>query len=138
MFHSNYTSISSHNIGTISDIIFCWKQLWICRNDNWARNVISNLLWWCYLIYLLYVFHTICCQNIPMAPNVIFMRGGGGSQNQTGPILVHIYPLLDINVKHGSNLIRTFWVKTQIMNTNFHCFRGHGGLLHKIQRYLGY
>ena len=33
---------------------------------------------------------------------------GGGLKNQTGPILVHIYPLLYINVKHGSNLIRTF------------------------------
>ena len=39
--------------------------------------------------------------------------GGGGGEGlniQTGPILIHIYPLLYINlhVKHGSNLIRTF------------------------------
>ena len=36
--------------------------------------------------------------------------GARGLKNQTGPILVHIYPLLYINlhVKHGSNLIRTF------------------------------
>ena len=43
-------------------------------------------------------------------------------------ILVHIYPLLHINlhvhVKHGSNLIR-------IINNKFHCFRGHGGPLQK-------
>ena len=39
--------------------------------------------------------------------------GGGGARgfnNQTGPILVHIYPLIYIylHVKYGSNLIRTF------------------------------
>ena len=36
--------------------------------------------------------------------------GGGGFNNQTGSILVHIYPLIYINldVKYGSNLIRTF------------------------------
>ena len=34
--------------------------------------------------------------------------------NQTGPILVHIYPIFNNNlhVKYRSNLIRTFWVKT--------------------------
>ena len=33
-----------------------------------------------------------------------------GFNNQTGPIFVHIYPLISINahVKYGSNLIRTF------------------------------
>ena len=36
--------------------------------------------------------------------------GGGGFHNQTGPILVHIYPLFNNNlhVKYRSNLIRTF------------------------------
>ena len=36
--------------------------------------------------------------------------GGGGFNNQTGPILVHIYPLFNNNshVKYRSNLIRTF------------------------------
>ena len=36
--------------------------------------------------------------------------GGGGGYNQTGPILVHIYPLFNNNlhVKYRSNLIRTF------------------------------
>ena len=70
-------------------------------------------------------------------------RGGGGReglQNKTGPILIHIYPLLYINlhVKHGSNLIRTFWVKIQIMNKKLHCFFSHCGSLHKIQRYCGH
>ena len=36
--------------------------------------------------------------------------GGGCLNNQTGPILVHIYPLFNNNlhVKYRSNLIRTF------------------------------
>ena len=41
--------------------------------------------------------------------------GGGGGEgrgfnNQTGPILVHIYPLFNnnVHVKYRSNLIRTF------------------------------
>ena len=36
--------------------------------------------------------------------------GGVGFHNQTGPILVHIYPLFNNNlhVKYRSNLIRTF------------------------------
>ena len=36
--------------------------------------------------------------------------GGGGVNNQTGPILGHIYPLFNKNlhVKYRSNLIRTF------------------------------
>ena len=36
--------------------------------------------------------------------------GGGGFNNQTGPILVHIYPLFNNNlhVKYRSNLIRNF------------------------------
>ena len=43
--------------------------------------------------------------------------GGGGGYNQTGPILVHIYPLFNNNlhVKYRSNLIRTFWVKIKKM-----------------------
>ena len=41
--------------------------------------------------------------------------GGGGFNNQTGPILVHIYPLIYINlfVKYESNLISTLWIKIQ-------------------------
>ena len=36
--------------------------------------------------------------------------GGRGFNNQTGPILVHIYPLFNNNLhdKYRSNLIRTF------------------------------
>ena len=34
--------------------------------------------------------------------------GGGCLNNQTGPILVHIYPLFNLHVKYRSNLIRTF------------------------------
>ena len=43
--------------------------------------------------------------------------GGGGFNNQTGPILVHIYPLFNNNlhIKFRSNLIRTFWVKIKNM-----------------------
>ena len=39
----------------------------------------------------------------------IWRPGGGGFNNQTGRILVHIYPLIYINlhVKYGSNLITT-------------------------------
>ena len=36
--------------------------------------------------------------------------GGGGFNNQTGPILVHIYPLFYVNLhaKYRSNMIKTF------------------------------
>ena len=47
------------------------------------------------------------CENI----NIFgYLGPGGGFNNQTGPILVHIYPLLYVNlyVKYGRNLIRTF------------------------------
>ena len=48
------------------------------------------------------------CENI----NIFgyFGAGGGGFHIQTGPILVHIYPLFNFNlyVKYRSNLIRTF------------------------------
>ena len=39
--------------------------------------------------------------------------GGGGFNNQTGPILVHIYPLFNNNlhVKYRNNLVRTFELK---------------------------
>ena len=38
--------------------------------------------------------------------------GGGGFNNQTGPILVHIYPLFYINlhVKYKSNMIKKKFV----------------------------
>ena len=54
----------------------------------------------------------------------IWGPGTGPSNNQTGPILVHIYPLIYINlhVKYGSNLIRTFWVKIQNMKKKNHFF----------------
>ena len=44
--------------------------------------------------------------------------GGGGFNNQTGPILVHIYPPFNNNlhVKYRNNLIRTFRVKIKNMN----------------------
>ena len=67
--------------------------------------------------------------------------GGGGFNNQTGPILVHIYPLFNNNlhVKYRSNLIRTFWVKIKNMKkTKKTKFRGHVGPLHKIQGYQGH
>ena len=43
--------------------------------------------------------------------------GGGDFNNQTGPILVHIYPPFNNNlhVKYRSNLIRTFWAKIKNM-----------------------
>ena len=51
--------------------------------------------------------------------------GPGGFNNQTGPILVHIYPPFNnhLHVKYRSNLI---------------IFRGHVGPLHKIQGYQGH
>ena len=72
-------------------------------------------------------------------------RGGGGGwfNNQTGPILVHIYPLFNNNLhdKYRSNLIRTFWVTIKIwkfFKNKFNFFRGHVGPLHKIQGYQGH
>ena len=46
--------------------------------------------------------------------------GGGGFNNQTGPILVHIYPPFNnnVHVKYRSNLIRTFWVKIKKYEKN--------------------
>ena len=53
--------------------------------------------------------------------------GGRGFNNQTGPILVHIYPLFYINlhVKYRSNMMKTFWVLRYKKN--------HVGPLHKLQ-----
>ena len=69
-------------------------------------------------------------------------RWGGGFNNQTGPILVHIYPPFNNNlhVKYRSNLIRTFWVKIKNMKkiNLIYFFRGHVGPLHKIQGYQGH
>ena len=55
--------------------------------------------------------------------------GGGGVNNHTGSILVHIYPLIYINlhVKYGRNLIRTFGVKIKNMNKKNLFWGGHGG-----------
>ena len=62
--------------------------------------------------------------------------GGGGFNNQTGPILVHIHPLIYINlqVKYGSNLIRTFRVRIKKYENQqkIFFFRGHVEPLHKI------
>ena len=81
------------------------------------------------------------CENINIF-HYLGARGGGNFNNQTGPILVHIYPLIYINlhVQYGSNLRRTFWVIIKNMkkiNTNFIFFgvnlgpfvksRGSGG-----------
>ena len=50
--------------------------------------------------------------------------GGGGFNNQTGPILVHIYPLFNNNlyVKYRSNLIRTYRDKIKNMKKKNHFF----------------
>ena len=54
---------------------------------------------------------------------------GVGGNNQTKPILAHIYPLIYINlhVKYGKYLIRTFRVKIQNMKIYFYFFGGPGG-----------
>ena len=66
------------------------------------------------------------CENI----NIFGYLGEGG-----GSILVHIYPLIYINlhVKYGSNLIRTLWVKIL-----FHFFGVLGGPLHKTHGHRGH
>ena len=66
-------------------------------------------------------------------------RGGGGFNNQTGLILVHIYPLFNNNlhVKYRSNLIRTFWVKIKNMK-KLNKIGVMLGPLHKIQGYQGH
>ena len=58
-------------------------------------------------------FFIYMCHNVNKITSLAIWgpgEGGGGFNNQTGPILVHIYPLIYINlhVKYGSNLIRTF------------------------------
>ena len=57
------------------------------------------------------------CENINIFGYLGARGGGGGLSNQTGPILVHIYPLFNNNlhVKYRSNLIRTFRVKIKNM-----------------------
>ena len=54
--------------------------------------------------------------------NIFGYMGGPGEvlDNKTGPILLPIYPLTDINVlvKYGINLIRTILVKIQNMKNN--------------------
>ena len=66
--------------------------------------------------------------------------GGGGFNNQTGPILVHIYPLFNNNL-HVKYRVKTFWVKIKNMKKIiffFFFFRGHVGPLSKIQGYQVY
>ena len=76
----------------------------------------------------------------------IWRPGGGGGEgyfnNQTGPILVHIYPLFYINlhVKYRSNMIKnllSFKIKNIKKNISYF-FRDHVGPLHKIQGYQGH
>ena len=57
------------------------------------------------------------CKNINIFGYLGAGEGGGGFNNQTGPILVHIHPLFNNNshVKYRSNLIRTFRVKIKNM-----------------------
>ena len=66
------------------------------------------------------------CENIDIF-GYLGAQGGGGFNNQTGPILVHTHPLIYINlhVKYESNLIRTFSQnKKKIV-------RGHDGPKHQ-------
>ena len=62
-------------------------------------------------------FYIYICENINIFGYMGAGGGGGGFNNQTEPILVHIYPLFNNNlhVKDRSNLIRTFWVKIKNM-----------------------
>ena len=61
------------------------------------------------------------------------MGARGDFNNQTGPLIY-----INLHVKYGSNLIRTFWVKIQnIKKKKIIFLRGHVGPLHKIQEYLG-
>ena len=50
------------------------------------------------------------CENINIFGYLRGQGGGGGCNNQTGPILVHIYPLFYINlhVKYRNNMIKPF------------------------------
>ena len=50
------------------------------------------------------------CENINILGYLGARGGGGDLNNQTGPILVNIYPLFNNNlhVTYRSNLIRTF------------------------------
>ena len=71
----------------------------------------------------------------------LWIFGGlGGFNNQTGPILVHIYTLFYINlhVKYRSNRIKNLLSFLNKKNTFFFLFRGHVGPLHKIQGYQGH
>ena len=45
---------------------------------------------------------------------------------------------INLHVKYGSNLKRTFGVKIQDMKIYFFCFSGSWGPLHKIQGYRGH
>ena len=50
------------------------------------------------------------CENINIFGYIVGAWGRGSFNNQTGPILVHIYPLFNnkLHVKYRSNLIWTF------------------------------
>ena len=77
------------------------------------------------------------CENI----NIFGYLGGRGINNQTGSILVHIYPLIYINlhVRHGSYLIRTFGVKIKNMKKkNCGGPGARGGGLHNIHGHWGH
>ena len=67
--------------------------------------------------------------------------GGGGSfNNQTGPILVHIYPLFYINlhIKYRSNIIKNLLsFKKKIKKKNELFFIFFGGLLGPYIKFRG-
>ena len=70
----------------------------------------------------------------------VFTYIGSGFNNQTGSILVHLYPLTYINlhVKYGSN---PFLIKIQNMKTNYFSLGGGGGVpgpLYKIHGHRGH
>ena len=69
------------------------------------------------------------CENINIFGYLGGTGGGGGFNNKTGSILVHIYPLIYINlhVKYRSNLIRTCWFKIQNMTKIYYFFKWGGG-----------
>ena len=68
------------------------------------------------------------CENINIFGYLGARGGGGGFNNQTGPILVHIYPLLNNNVqdKYRSIMITTFWVRIKKYEKNLNW---QGGVL---------
>ena len=70
-------------------------------------------------------------------------EGGRGDGARASKIRLGSYwftSTLSFILIYMSNMeaIWNFWAKIQIMNNKCNCFRGHGGPLHKIQRYRGH